>query len=223
MNQEGTLGNSIKTARKDMSYTLEELGERVGVTHAFLSRVENNKVKPSDELLEKIVKELDPFNSKDLKNEFKILTGNYDGLDETSEFFKELKKSGRIEINNYGENKNNIRLVDRPFYKLNFLFENDYKVFYDLKTSILGENIATIELPPGILDDLYKKINLTIIEHIKEHPYLLKSLEDPKVLDKYLKKEEKKRFAFREYYKYMNLNESMDELLSSIMRDDKLI
>lgn len=44
MNQEGTLGHAIKSARKNYPLTLEELGEKVGVSHAFLSRVENNKI-----------------------------------------------------------------------------------------------------------------------------------------------------------------------------------
>ncbi|WP_256088104.1 helix-turn-helix domain-containing protein [Staphylococcus haemolyticus] len=52
---------------------MEELGKKIGVTHAFLSRVENNKANPSDELLKKIAGALDPFNSADLLNEFKIL------------------------------------------------------------------------------------------------------------------------------------------------------
>ncbi|WP_322560243.1 helix-turn-helix domain-containing protein, partial [Staphylococcus haemolyticus] len=51
MNQEGTLGSRIRELRKEYPMTLEELGDKVGVTHAFLSRVENNKVKPNDELL----------------------------------------------------------------------------------------------------------------------------------------------------------------------------
>lgn len=50
MNQEGTLGNAIKSARKKYPLTLEELGGKVGVSHAFLSRVENNKITPNDKL-----------------------------------------------------------------------------------------------------------------------------------------------------------------------------
>ena len=57
----------------------------------------------------------------------------------------------------YNCDKSKPLLVDKPYYKLNFLFENDYRVFYDLKTSILGENIATIEIPPSMLDEIYKR------------------------------------------------------------------
>ena len=33
----------------------------------------------------------------------------------------------------YNYDKSKPLLVDKPYYKLNFLFENDYRVFYDLK------------------------------------------------------------------------------------------
>ena len=112
-------------------YTLEELGKKSGYT-CFLSRVENNKATPSDELL-KIAGALDPFNSADLLNEFKILTGKFKDIDKNNEVYKELKASGRLEMPQYNHDKSKPLLVDKPYYKLNFLFENDYRVFYDLK------------------------------------------------------------------------------------------
>lgn len=223
MTQEGTLGNAIRKARKHYPYTLEELGREIGVTHAFLSRVENNKATPSEELLQKIADTLDPFNNLDLLNEFKVLTGKFNNIDKNNELYKELKASGRLEIARYGENKDKAILVDKPYYKLNYLFENDYKIFYDLKTSLLGESITTIEIPPSMLDDIYKKINMIVIEHIKEHPYILKSLEDPNVLDDYLNKEQQKRDELIEYIKYMNLNDSMEKLMSKLSNEDDLI
>ncbi|UUY77399.2 helix-turn-helix domain-containing protein [Staphylococcus haemolyticus] len=223
MQNDGTIGYSIKKARKKYPYTLEELGKKIGVTHAFLSRVENNKANPSDELLKKIAGALDPFNSADLLNEFKILTGKFKDIDKNSEVYKELKASGRLEMPQYNYDKSKPLLVDKPYYKLNFLFENDYRVFYDLKTSILGENIATIEIPPSMLDEIYKKINLTIIEHIKEHPYILKSIEDSSVLNDYLKKEQQKRDELFEHIKYMNFNDSMEKLMSKMVKEDDLI
>ena len=51
MNQHETLGNAIKSARKKYPLTLEELGGKVGVSHAFLSRVENNKITISNDKL----------------------------------------------------------------------------------------------------------------------------------------------------------------------------
>ena len=223
MQNDGTIGSSIKKARKKYPYTLEELGKKIGVTHAFLSRVENNKATPSDELLEKIAGALDPFNSADLLNEFKIITGKFKDIDKNNEVYKELKASGRLEMLQYNHDKSKPLLVDKPYYKLNFLFENDYRVFYDLKTSILGENIATIEIPPSMLDDIYKKINLTIIEHIKEHPYILKSIEDSSVLNDYLDKEQQKHDELIEHVKYMNLNDSMEKLMSKLVKEDDLL
>lgn len=223
MQNDGTIGSSIKKARKKYPYTLEELGKKIGVTHAFLSRVENNKATPSDELLKKIAGALDPFNSADLLNEFKILTGKFKDIDKNNEVYKELKASGRLEMPQYNYDKSKPLLVDKPYYKLNFLFENDYRVFYDLKTSILGENIATIEIPPSMLDDIYKKINLTIIEHITEHPYILKSIEDSSVLNDYSDKEQQKRDELFEYIKYMNFNDSMEKLMSKLVKEDDLI
>lgn len=223
MQNDGTIGSSIKKARKKYPYTLEELGKKIGVTHAFLSRVENNKATPSDELLKKIAGALDPFNSADLLNEFKILTGKFKDIDKNNEVYKELKASGRLEMTQYNHDKSKPLLVDKPYYKLNFLFENDYRVFYDLKTSILGENIATIEIPPSMLDDIYKKINLTIIEHIKEHPYILKSIEDSSVLNDYLDKEQQKHDELIEHVKYMKLNDAMEKLMSKLVKEDDLI
>lgn len=223
MQNDGTIGSSIKKARKKYPYTLEELGKKIGVTHAFLSRVENNKATPSDELLKKIAGVLDPFNSADLLNEFKILTGKFKDIDKNNEVYKELKASGRLEMPQYNHDKSKPLLVDKPYYKLNFLFENDYRVFYDLKTSILGENIATIEIPPSMLDDIYKKINLTIIEHIKEHPYILKSIEDSSVLNDYLDKEQQKHDELIEHVKYMKLNDAMEKLMSKLVKEDDLI
>ena len=186
MQNDGTIGYSIKKARK-ISLYIGRIREKNRSYTCFLSRVENNKANPSDELL-KNSGALDPFNSADLLNEFKILTGKFKDIDKNSEVYKELKASGRLEMPQYNYDKSKPLLVDKPYYKLNFLFENDYRVFYDLKTSILGENIATIEIPPSMLDEIYKKINLTIIEHIKEHPYILKSIEDSSVLNDYLKR-----------------------------------
>ncbi|RIM15193.1 XRE family transcriptional regulator, partial [Staphylococcus cohnii] len=143
MKQDGTLGNAIRNARKSYPLTLEELGEKVGVTHAFLSRVENNKVIPNDELLIKIANVLDFNDSQDFLNEFRILAGSYDSIEENTSFFNDLKSSGRLEINTFNNKK---KIVDKPFYKLNYLFETENKIFYDIKTSIFGEKVATVEL-----------------------------------------------------------------------------
>lgn len=202
MNMEGTLGYKIKSYRKSNDLTLNELGAKVGVTHAYLSRVENNKVIPTDELLEKIAKNLPYNDAVDTLNEFRILAGYYNNIDENTELYNDLKASGRLEIDRFNpedadEEMKNIegfekfakkrdhkRIVENPYYKLNYLLETNYKVFYDLKLDYL-DKFVTIEIPDEFKHELYKTINLKILELVKEYPALLNSINDEKVADEY--------------------------------------
>ena len=217
MNQEGTLGHAIKSARKNYPLTLEELGEKVGVSHAFLSRVENNKITPNDKLLVKIANVLDFNETQDFLNEFRILAGYYDNIDENTAIFNNLKSSGRLEINRF---KNEKKIVDKPYYKLNYLLESENKVFYDIKTS---EKLVTIELPPGILHEIYKMINLEIIKTIKNNSKLLKSIENPQVIMEYQKEMEKTRKEFTEYLEKSLSTYDIDSVMSELYDDEYLI
>lgn len=220
MNQEGTLGHAIKSARKNYPLTLEELGEKVGVSHAFLSRVENNKITPNDKLLVKIANVLDFNETQDFLNEFRILAGYYDNIDENTAIFNNLKSSGRLEINRF---KNEKKIVDKPYYKLNYLLESENKVFYDIKTSELGEKLVTIELPPGILHEIYKMINLEIIKTIKNNSKLLKSIENPQVIMEYQKETEKTRKEFTQYLEKSLSTYDIDSVMSELYDDEYLI
>ncbi|CUY01442.1 helix-turn-helix domain-containing protein [Staphylococcus epidermidis] len=220
MNQEGTLGHAIKSARKNYPLTLEELGEKVGVSHAFLSRVENNKITPNDKLLVKIANVLDFNETQDFLNEFRILAGYYDNIDENTAIFNNLKSSGRLEINRL---KNEKKIVDKPYYKLNYLFECENKVFYDIKTSELGEKLVTIELPPDILHEIYKMINLEIIKTIKNNSKLLKSIENPQVIMEYQKEMKKTRKEFTEYLEKSLSTYDIDSVMSELYDDEYLI
>ncbi|MCO6331563.1 helix-turn-helix transcriptional regulator [Staphylococcus epidermidis] len=220
MNQEGTLGHAIKSARKNYPLTLEELGEKVGVSHAFLSRVENNKITPNDKLLVKIANVLDFNETQDFLNEFRILAGYYDNIDENTAIFNNLKSSGRLEINRF---KNEKKIVDKPYYKLNYLLESENKVFYDIKTSELGEKLVTIELPPGILHEIYKMINLEIIKTIKNNSKLLKSIENPHVIMEYQKEMEKTRKEFTQYLEKSLSTYDIDSVMSELYDDEYLI
>lgn len=53
--------NIIKEKRNNKDLTTRELGEKVGVSGSYISMIENNKLTnpPSDEVLEKLCKELD--------------------------------------------------------------------------------------------------------------------------------------------------------------------
>ncbi|WP_436964632.1 helix-turn-helix domain-containing protein [Staphylococcus xylosus] len=219
MKQDGTLGNAIRNARKNYPLTLEELGEKVGVTHAFLSRVENNKVTPNDELLIKIADVLDFNDSQDFLNEFRILAGIYDSIEENTSFFNDLKSSGRLEINTFNNEK---KIVDNSYYKLNYLFESENKVFYDIKTSIFGEKVATVELPHDVLHQIYKLINREVIKTIKENPILLKSIQNPEVIEDYQKERSKKRDEFAEYMKYLSVTDSIGDFMREIYDDEYL-
>lgn len=219
MKQDGTLGNAIRNARKSYPLTLEELGEKVGVTHAFLSRVENNKVVPNDELLIKIANVLDFNDSQDFLNEFRILAGSYDNIEENTSFFNDLKSSGRLEINTFNNEK---KIVDKPYYKLNYLFESENKIFYDIKTSMFGEKVATVELPHDVLHQIYKLINREVIKTIKENPILLKSIENPEVIEAYQKERGKKRVEFAEYMKYLSVTDSIGDFMREIYDDEYL-
>jgi len=48
------LGKSVKTVRKNKGYNQEQFCKLVGITQSYLSGIENNKRKPSTEVLEKI-------------------------------------------------------------------------------------------------------------------------------------------------------------------------
>ncbi|MDS3851543.1 helix-turn-helix domain-containing protein [Staphylococcus hominis] len=224
MNQEGTLGSRIRELRKEYPMTLEELGNKVGVTHAFLSRVENNKVKPNDELLQKLASILDYNDSNDYLNEFRMLSGTFDNIDKNNPYYNELKASGRLEINNYDiRNVKKDKIVEKPYYKLNYLFENDFKVFYDIKTSILGEKIATIEIPYNILISIYKDINLRIIDLIKTNPELLTSVSNPEVLDEYNNNRKIQREKIFKYLQYINPNDDFEEFMREIFNDEDIL
>lgn len=58
--------NFIKEKRNNKDLTTRELGEKVGVSGSYISMIENNKLTnpPSDEVLEKICKELN-FTKKE--------------------------------------------------------------------------------------------------------------------------------------------------------------
>lgn len=224
MNQEGTLGSRIRELRKEYPMTLEELGNKVGVTHAFLSRVENNKVKPNDELLQKLASILDYNDSNDYLNEFRMLSGTFDNIDKNNPYYNELKASGRLEINNYDiRNIKKDKIVEKPYYKLNYLFESDFKVFYDIKTSILGEKIATIEIPYNILKSIYKDINLRIIDLIKTNPELLTSVSNPEILDEYNNNRKMQRGKIFKYLQYINPNDDFEDFMRDIFNDEDIL
>lgn len=53
------LGSRIKSARKIRQMTLQELGDKIGITKQAVSKVEMGKMQPSPRVLDLLVKTLD--------------------------------------------------------------------------------------------------------------------------------------------------------------------
>ncbi len=68
--RDNNIGNKIKTLRKSLGLTQEQLAEKVGIDDKHLSKIENNKHQPSYATLCKIAEVLDfPLVDNDIKNE----------------------------------------------------------------------------------------------------------------------------------------------------------
>jgi len=52
------LGKKIQKRRNDVGYTQEELGDKVGISRAYMGYIEQGRYAPSLEVLEKIAKAL---------------------------------------------------------------------------------------------------------------------------------------------------------------------
>lgn len=52
------LGKRIQKLRKEVGYTQEELGEKIGVSRAYVGYIEQRRNTPSLEVVEKIAKQL---------------------------------------------------------------------------------------------------------------------------------------------------------------------
>lgn len=52
------LGKKIQKQRKVLGYTQEELGDKVGISRAYMGYIEQGRYAPSLEVLEKIAKAL---------------------------------------------------------------------------------------------------------------------------------------------------------------------
>ncbi len=53
-----TIGSKVQIARKMRNYSQEKLGDKAGVTQQHLSRIENDKVRPTIDTLLKLAKAL---------------------------------------------------------------------------------------------------------------------------------------------------------------------
>ncbi|MDT3983382.1 XRE family transcriptional regulator, partial [Staphylococcus ureilyticus] len=60
------------------------------------------------------------------------------------------------------------------------------------------------------------------IKTIKSNPSLLKSIEDPEVIDKYQNERKEKKAEFNEYMKYLNITDSIEDFMHEIYDDEYL-
>ena len=82
---DNSIGNHIKKQRKARGYSIVKLSELSGVSNPYISQIENNKFKPSPEILKKLSNALDephidllikagyvekPITNEDLRNAF---------------------------------------------------------------------------------------------------------------------------------------------------------
>lgn len=58
MGLESQVGKQIKTARESRGWTQEKLAKKLGITAAYISRLEKNGALPSDELAKKLARVL---------------------------------------------------------------------------------------------------------------------------------------------------------------------
>ncbi|MEG9536021.1 MAG: XRE family transcriptional regulator, partial [Staphylococcus saprophyticus] len=69
---------------------------------------------------------------------------------------------------------------------------------------------------------IYKMINLEIIKTIKNNPSLLKSIQNPEVIEKYQSERIEKKSQFIEYMKYLNKTDSIENFIREIYDDEYL-
>ncbi|MBN6206729.1 helix-turn-helix transcriptional regulator [Ralstonia pickettii] len=53
------LGSKLKAIRKSKNYTAMELAEKVNVSQAYISKIENDKASPNLEMLNKVLEAMD--------------------------------------------------------------------------------------------------------------------------------------------------------------------
>ena len=66
MEPKNQIGKRIRTARESKGLTQKEVAKKVGVTDAYISRLERNDARPSDDLCKELAKVLD-LNERELR------------------------------------------------------------------------------------------------------------------------------------------------------------
>lgn len=133
-----TIGERIKTLRKELGLTLEKLGEKLGVTKSSLSMIENGKANPGEQTILLVCREFN-VNEEWLRNGtgemFNTSSGNQ-ALDELrKEFnlddfsiklikaFSELTDEQRASVKNLIENLGDITETEKTVEELEAEYE----------------------------------------------------------------------------------------------------
>lgn len=176
-----TIGKCIKEARLSKEYTLKELGEILGVSHAYLSKLENDITKPNLEMISKISEILDYHNEIKLYETLMILSGHFDDSIKGTDTFNKLKEAGRIEI----LSDNDFNILPNQYYLLNYILNTHQSVFYEIEVE--PNTYVTIELPSTLKSKLNNHIQLIIQEEIQNNPNILINRATDEALKEYEK------------------------------------
>lgn len=209
------LGERLREIRKEKGFTLVELGKLAHVSHAYISKIENGLTIPNYKMIENIAKILDPTGEEEIENYLNALAGHSYKMDENSAVYKQLRKDGRI-TDGF---KQKMTVEDKPINKLNFILENDSKVIYDLKIEKHEKAIATIILPNSLVNKIYDTINKIVLEEVTNYPYLLESIENHEVLDRYYKEKDKKYRTIEKEIKEL----TFEKIIKNIDNDSELL
>lgn len=153
------LGESIKYFRKNSGLTLTELGKKLEVSHAYLSKVENNKVSPSLKVISDMAKIFEKDTHQDVATLFGLISENYEIVDVNSSMYKSLKDKGYI-----WEEKDGFEYLKRPYLDLEWLLsQKEAEVKYNMTIDFDGNDLVTTNY---VLRKKDKKAILSYIESL---------------------------------------------------------
>jgi len=135
------IGERIKTLRKELTLTLEKFGEKIGITKASLSTIENHKTNPSEQTIMLICREFN-VNEEWLRNG----TGEMFNTSSGNQALDELKKE--FDLDDFS-----VKLI-KAFSELSDEQRASVKDFIENLGNLTGENGKTIEE----LETEYKKV-----------------------------------------------------------------
>lgn len=138
------VGEVFKHYRKEAGYTLAQMGDLTGVSHAYLSNVENNKSKPSEKFIDEFLKVIKQHTQYDVSTVIGLYAGINKYVTMDSHPFNYYLNEGYI-----WKEANSFEFLNRPYLNVNFMlsqkdntlkyyqvidhvFNNDIKMYYEL-------------------------------------------------------------------------------------------